>query len=95
MAETLKIQVNMGIGGLLFMLTRLQQATGDLLTSKGVCTPEEFTTALQSALGAEANAVITSRLAYWEWISAVDAEVLACIADPNRTPNFPAPPQLS
>lgn len=93
-AETLKIQVNLGIGGLLTMIQRDRAVVSRILLEKSVCTQGELDAAFAHPSLDALNEVITARLTYWQWISAVDAEVLACIADPNRTPTFPAPPQL-
>lgn len=95
MAETLKAQVNLGIGGLLAMLQRDRRAIGALLVSKGVCTQLELDAAFETTALADLNAVIAPRLIYWQWVNAVDAKALACIGDPTLPVEFPAPPQLN
>lgn len=95
MAETLKVQVNLGIGGLLAMIQRDRAVFSALLMSKGICTQLELDAAFAAPSLAAVNALIAQRLTYWQWIAQVDAEAQACIADPTRTPSFPAPPQLS
>jgi hypothetical protein len=93
-AETLKLQVNLGIGGLLIMIQQLTTAHRAMMLSLGI-TLSQYEQEMAAALTAPQHQAITARLIYWNWINQVDAEVLACIADPERTPSFPAPPQLS
>jgi len=93
-SETLKTQVNLGIGGLLTMIQRDRAVISALLISKGVCTQVELDAAFAAPHLDEINAVITQRLIYWQWINAVDAQALECIAKPNLPVEFPAPPTL-
>lgn len=94
MGETLKVQVNMGIGGLLLLIKQLTIANKILLVSSNVCSVYQFDQAMIDALSPAEHAAVKLRTDYWTWVNQVDAEVAACIADPNRTPNFPAPPTL-